>query len=361
MKVSFTVLLLLIVSLSGFAQPRKTKNIIVITLDGYRWQELFRGSDSAKLFKKEYLGQDSAWKVKKYWANTTAERRKMLMPFVWNTIAKQGQIYGNRDLGNNVNVTNPFWVSHAGYSEMFTGYVDSTITNGSPNNPYQNIFEFFNKQAGYKDKVAVFASWDEYYTILNQDRNKLPIYAGWVSVKGNNLSSTQKMLNQQQNYMPKLFGQHERLDAATYPMAKAYLEQNHPKVLYMAFIETDAFAHRSQYDFYLDAAHGIDSMIADLWAHLQSDPFYKDQTTLFITTDHGRGVNDDWNSHYKTIPHSNEIWFAALGPDIKPLGEVTVKEQLYQKQFATTIAAILGFNFTAAYPLGQKVQSILAK
>src|SRR5207244_1144561 len=101
-----------------------------------------------------------------------------------------------------------------------------------------------------------------------------------------------------------------------------YLEQNHPRVLYIAFIETDAFAHHMQYDFYLDAAHNIDDMISKLWAKLQSDPFYKDQTTLLITTDHGRGESDDWTSHGPKVTHADETWMAALGPDIKTLGEV---------------------------------------
>ncbi len=114
------------------------------------------------------------------------------MPFFWSTIAKQGQLYGNRDLGNYVNVTNPWWVSHAGYSEMFLGYVDSAITNGSPDNPHQTIFEFFNKQPGYQGKVSIFGSWREYYEIINQKRSGLPINAGWTEFKGPNLTETQK-------------------------------------------------------------------------------------------------------------------------------------------------------------------------
>ncbi|RYZ92608.1 MAG: phosphoglyceromutase [Sphingobacteriaceae bacterium] len=360
MKKLFTFSMLLFISISVFAQ-RKTKNVIVITLDGYRWQELFRGPDSVKLFKRSFFGQDSVSKIKKHWAPNIAERRERLMPFFWNTIAKQGQLYGNRDLDNLVNVTNPHKVSHAGYSEMFIGWADPKITNGSPNNPHQNIFEFFNKQPGYKDKVAVMTSWDEYYRILNSERNKFPIISGWVDVKGNNLNETQKLLNQQQHYMPKIFGNTERLDAATYPMAKEYIKQNHPKVFYLAFIDTDAFAHRGQYDFYLDAARNIDDMIADLWAQIQGDPFYKDKTTLFITTDHGRGENADWTDHGSRTPNSDQIWFAVMGPDTKALGELKTPGQIYQKQFAKTISAILGFDFTSPNPIGEVIPGVVKK
>lgn len=359
MKKLIIAILLLTVS-TVFAQ-RKTKNLVVITLDGYRWQELFRGADSAKLFKKGFFGQDSVWKVQKYWASTTAERRQKLMPFFWSTIAKQGQLYGNRDLGNFVNVTNPHWVSHAGYSEMFTGFVDPKTTNGSPNNQQVSVFEFLNQQSGYKGKIAAFTSWDEYPRIFNIGRSKFPLNSGWTEYKEEKLTDAQKILNQQQKYLPKIFGTTERLDANTYFLATEYIKQKHPQVFYLAFIDTDAFAHRWQYDFYLDAAHNIDDMIANLWAYLQSDPFYKDNTTLIITTDHGRGQNDDWNSHHVTIPHSDEIWIVAIGPDIKPLGEVKISGQLYQKQIAKTLAAILGFDFTGPNPKGDPIESMLNK
>jgi hypothetical protein len=42
------------------AQQRKTKNLVIVTLDGSRWKELFRGADSVFLFGKTFNSQDSA-------------------------------------------------------------------------------------------------------------------------------------------------------------------------------------------------------------------------------------------------------------------------------------------------------------
>ena len=47
---------------------------------------------------------------------------------------------------------------------------------------------------------------------------------------------------------------------------------------------------------------------------------------------------------------------AAIGPGIKAKGEVKDAQQLYQKQFAQTMAAALGFTFTAAHPIGEKIE-----
>jgi hypothetical protein len=350
----------LLASIATYAQNRKTENLVIITLDGYRWKELFTGADSFLVVNKKFMPGDSTALVKKYWATTPQERRKMLMPFVWTTVAKDGQLYGNRTIGNNVNVKNKYWFSYPGYNEIFTGYPDSAInSNDYPPNPNVNVLEYINKQSTYKNKVAVFASWNAYYRILNEERSGLYINAGWSELKDSDLNATQKTLNEQQAHLPHIFGETERLDGSTYALATEYLKKNHPKVLYLAFIDTDAFGHQGKYDLYLDAAHYIDAMIGELWNYLQQDPFYKGKTTLLITNDHGRGYEEKWTGHYYTIPHSDEIWFAAMGPDTKPLGEVTQPGQLFQNQIAKTIARLLGMNFTTQHEIGEPIHAVL--
>src|SRR5580692_4153798 len=77
----------------------KTKNLVIFLMDGYRWKELFGGADSALLFNSRFNKQDSAGVVANYWASSLQQRREKLMPFVWSTIARNGQLYGNRALG----------------------------------------------------------------------------------------------------------------------------------------------------------------------------------------------------------------------------------------------------------------------
>lgn len=360
MKRYSIILLLLAISQLTVAQSTKTDKIIIVTLDGYRWKEMFRGADSAYLFGKQYISQDSAGLMKKYWASNIDDRRKKLMPFVWNTIAKHGQIYGNRDLGNYVNVKNRYWFSYPGYNEMFTGYPDTLVnSNNYRPNPNITVQEFINKQPGYQNQVAAFTSWNAFNRILNEERCGFPVNAGYETLNVPDMNETQKVLNEQQYFLPKIFGSAERPDATTYFMAKEYLKQKHPKLLQLSFIDTDAFGHQGKYDYYLDAAHYNDAMIADLWKYLQSDPFYKDQTTLYIAVDHGRGDGSTWRNHSATIPHADEIWFAVMGPDTKSLGEIKASGQLYQNQHAKTIAALLGFTFTSKFPIGAPIISVL--
>ena len=354
-KILFTLILSVLYGI-GFSQ---TKNLVIVTTDGFRWQEMFRGADSAKLFPKRWFGMDSAAKINMYWGKNQLERRQKLLPFFWNHLAKHGQVYGNRDIGNKVNVTNPFWVSHAGYNEIFTGYADSVTTNGSGPNPNVTLLEAANKLPGFKNKVAVFASWDEYYDIFNVARSGLFINAGWNKMKDSAIGEIQELLNFQQDLLPQPFGITERLDASTYPLAKLHLHQHKPRIFYLALIDTDARAHRGEYDFYLNAAHAFDKILEDLWGYLQEDTFYKDQTTLLITTDHGRGRGKEWTSHHNTFPNSDEIWFAVVGPQTPYLGEVKKDQQLYQNQLAQTMAEILGIKYSGNKPKGNPVPGVI--
>lgn len=100
-------------------------------------------------------------------------------------------------------------------------------------------------------------------------------------------------------------------------------------------------------------------MIQDIWKTIQSDPFYKNKTTLYITVDHGRRDGPMWKHHGAKVEHSDEIWFAVMGPNTKPVGEVKTPEQLYQYQHAKTIAAFLGLDFTSPNPIGPIITSVM--
>ena len=152
-----------------------------------------------------------------------------------------------------------------------------------------------------------------------------------------------------------------RYDEFTFQYALHYLERERPRVMFIGFDETDSHAHGGKYDAYLKSAHHTDKMIRDLWNWIQSQSDYRDQTTLFITTDHGRGVGrNSWKNHRLLAPGSRHIWFAVLGPDTPSFGEMTGKGKYYQKQVAKTVAAFLGQPYRHNKPVGEVVQTMVA-
>jgi hypothetical protein len=145
------------------------------------------------------------------------------------------------------------------------------------------------------------------------------------------------------SYSP--WGESECMDSYVFYQGFEYLKTYSPNILYMMFGETDEWAHEDAYKNYLEIANSSDRWIKQIWDYVQSNQKYQDKTLLFITIDHGRGEGNLWTSHNNKIPNSHQTWFAVMGPNIKPIGEVKEKMQIYNKQFANTICSFLGFDF----------------
>jgi hypothetical protein len=242
-----------------------------------------------------------------------------------------------------------------------TGYADTTInSNDFPPNPNINVLEFFNRQSKFKGRVAAFGAWEAFDRILNEQRSGFSIISAFDKSGGDHPTAHQQLINSMLTDSYKPWGQDECLDVFTHYAAMEELKIKKPKVLYIAYGETDEWAHSGQYRNYLNAAHQVDAWIKQIWDYIQSQPQYKNKTALFITTDHGRGdvVKEEWTSHGSSIRDASETWFAVISPGIISKGEIKTEMQLYQKQFAQTIARLSGYTFKADHPVADEVEKV---
>lgn len=346
----FLSIILMAGALNGQISAVQTEHVFIITMDGLRWQELFGGAVDSMVTNRE-LTADQERVSNSYLAATPVERRAKLMPFFWEKIAVEGQVYGNRWLGSKVNCSNIFWFSYPGYSEILTGYSDPRIrSNAKEWNPNETVLEWFHKKPEFAGRVAAFGSWDVFDWIVNEQRSGIPVNAGNNRAEGKDLSIYEVYLNKLQGQSPLLWGS-VRPDFFTHNYMMEYLKRKHPRLVYISYGETDDFAHDGSYNRYLDAAHRTDVMWRELWDFLQADPVYAGKTSLIITTDHGRGDSpmEHWKSHGKIYRGSDAIWMAIIGPDTPALGVVDNDQQLYQNQVAKTAAALLGYNYENTY------------
>jgi len=351
------VLLLVLPVILHAQQKKKTENVIIVTLDGMRWQEVFKGIDEV-LLNDSVFTQDKKGLAQKFWVATENERRAKLFPFLWTVLEKEGQVYGNRTYNNKMDNANPYWFSYPGYNEIFTGYPDTAVnSNDKIWNKNENVLEFLNKQKGFGNKVAAFTTWDVFPYILNRQRSGIYINSDMDSLQFN--TPALKLINDMQFLAAQPID--VRLDIFTYMAAREYLKAYRPRVLYIAFDETDDFAHAGMYDQYIKSAHAADAMIADLWKNIQALPQYRNKTSLIVTCDHGRGdkLKSNWRHHGQEIEDAHEIWLAVMGPDTRAVGEVKQPMQLYQKQIAATIAALLGYKFIANHPVADSISDVI--
>ena len=357
-KVLFPILILLLVAVKAIGQDNHTTKVVLITLDGLRWQELFTGADPLLITNKVYVHDTTALKSS-FWRNSAKERREALMPFLWKEVSKLGQLHGNRALGSKVDLTNTMWFSYPGYNEILSGKADDSRidSNDKVNNPNTTILEIANSDPRYTGKVAAFGSWDVFPFIVNKERSKVPVNAGFEIAKGEDLTEREEFLNQLQPQIPSPWGS-VRLDAFTHHYALEHMKKTLPQLIYIAYGETDDFAHDGDYQAYLNSARNTDNLIKELWEFTQKEAFYKGHTVFIITTDHGRGTHPlkTWKDHGNKVNGTGQVWFIAFGNQVKPMGEVDTNEQLYSNQIAPTVLDLLGIPINKEEMKGDVIQ-----
>lgn len=333
------------------AAERATKNAVLVLVDGLRWQEVFRGADRALIENPEGHVKDQDALRRAYWREDAVARRVELMPFLWGTIAAQGQVLGDRDAGSPVDASNGLKFSYPGYSEMIVGFHDPRIdSNDKKPNPNVTVLEFLHGRPGFGGSVAAFGVWDVVPSIVNRERCGFYVNAGFEPVLVQPISPEQTLLNRLKVELPRQWDSMPP-DAIGFRAMVEYVKAQAPRVVYFTFGETDEFAHEGRYDRYLEAAHRTDGFLRHLWAELQATPRYRGTTTLIVAADHGRGRGpDDWSKHGKEIAGAEEIWIAVIGPDTPPLGARRDAGPSTQAQIAATLAAALGEDYRAAEP-----------
>ena len=355
----------LLVCLTCAAATRETRNIILVTADGLRWQDLFGGMDPIlKDEKSAGMEQEAALKAK-LWRIAPEERRRALMPFFWTTIAPKGVVLGNLKKGSSVRVTNAYRVSYPGYSEILTGRAQDEAIRGNDavRNPTPTVLEFLRRRLNLdSSQVALFASWEMFQLIGEHQPGSVVINAGYRDYDGPNPSARMRELSALQFQVLTPWTE-ERHDYITFEMALEYMKAAKPRVLHIAFDETDDWAHDRHYNRVLDAIQYLDRCLAKLWDTIQDMPDYRGKTTFIVTADHGRGGTiEDWHSHGKDVAGADQIWMALVGPDTPAVGEVTNAPGIFQRDVAPTMIDLMGLDYREYEGvLGQPIAMALAK
>jgi hypothetical protein len=327
----------------------RAQNVIVVTLDGLRWQEFFGGAERA-LFGKDADKADPPTAVKRFWRDTPEARRAALMPFMWEVVARSGQVFGDPSKNSLCHVTNGLWFSYPGYAELLSGVADPRVdSNNKVNNPNVTVLEWLNGRPGFQGRVAAFGAWDVLPFILATERSKLPVGDGYPPVPSPK-TDRERAINDMAADLPPIW-EGAPLDAPIMHAAFECLRTRKPRVLYVLLGETDEWAHEPRYDLYLDAAWRGDRFIRRLWEMTQSMPEYKGRTALVVAVDHGRGATTrDWTDHGRKVPAAERTWVAVMGPDTPALG-VRENVTVTTSQIAATIAALAGEDYRRAVPV----------
>jgi hypothetical protein len=209
------------------------------------------------------------------------------------------------------------------------------------------VLEWLNRKPQFRDKVAAFGAWQVFDGIFNRQRCGFLVNSGYDLIDEKLSHSPQlELLNELKEKSPRVWLD-ESFDPLPFYTAIEYLKVNKPRVLFIGLGETDNWAHMGSYPEYLNAVHRDDQYLRELWNLLQSMPDYKDQTTLIVLPDHGRGSGLLWRLHALPVSGAGQTWMAFLGPDTPAWGERRMAAPVTESQIASTIATALGEDYNA--------------
>jgi hypothetical protein len=277
-----------IVSILFLCSIANSQNVVIIVVDGARYSETF-GADSLNI------------------------------PHLWTQLRPLGTIW-TKFRNNGITKTDP------GHASIVTGTWQN-IDNKGVNRPTQpTMFEYFRKACGESETATALVVGKHKLDILSYsthtDYGK--IYTAFTSIDTDDISTAQSF--------------------------KTLLKQNHPRLALVNLPDTDAGGHSGDWIQYISALHTADSLVYDIWETLKADSFYRDNTTLFITNDHGRhdNIHGGFENHGDECEGCRHIMLLAIGREFSA-NSVVVKPRT-QCDILPTAGELL--SFPTPYTIG---------
>jgi uncharacterized protein (DUF1501 family) len=130
-----------------------------------------------------------------------------------------------------------------------------------------------------------------------------------------------------------------------------------PSLLFITLHDIDV-AHSGAYSLYLDAIQRADRLCAELWQEVETNPEYKDRTTVLIMPDFGRDADGEGNGfqHHRTgSPMARTTWMLALGKGTRP-GTI-VSRPVESIDLTPTVASLYGIE--TPFSMGRPIAELL--
>ncbi|UKN03539.1 alkaline phosphatase family protein [Paracrocinitomix mangrovi] len=269
----------------------KTKNVIVVIMDGPRYTET--------------------------WGDSTHQH----IPHLANDMVQHGVLYTNfRNNGPTYTV--------AGHTAICTGNYQKIKNNGYELPKKPSMFQYWLKETGKKNnKAFVITSKDKLAVLTNcKDRDWRDKFRPNQDCGNNGLFTGYRIDYKTADKVIEIFG------------------RDKPELALINFQQPDSWGHANNWEKYLAGMKKTDEYIYRIFQYINTDPNYKDQTTLFVTNDHGRhldGHKDGFVSHGDGCEGCRRILLYAYGPDFKR--NLKLDTQREQIDIPATIAEMMGF------------------
>ncbi|WP_454784613.1 alkaline phosphatase family protein [Legionella sp. WA2024007413] len=290
----------------------KINQVIYITLDGVRWQDIYQNQQH--------------------------------LPKFWQMHANKVIFYGN-PRGNKPMYTASVPISLPSYQSQMAGAVQPCADNKCGRIKVETLPEVIIQQLHLPKKdVAIFSSWPEIAYAVEHIPGTTFNNNGNESVYDpNHLKPDQVMKELNQKQLEDHPKGNDRYDRYTFAQAWHYFITFQPRFLWISLNDADEAAHVNDRTAYYKILSYYDGVLDEILSYLKNKGIDK-QTLVIITTDHGRGDGSNWVHHGPEYPESKKIWAFVMNGQLARDAEDKKKNRYSLLSIRPTIEKALGLD-----------------
>lgn len=301
-------------ALPSIFPSEKITHVIYVTLDGVRWQDVFKNPEQFQKLKNKYA---------------------------------MGKFYGVPRSRTMMEVAS-IPISLPSYQSQMAGVVQPCNGNDCGRIHVTTLPEnILEKMHLSKKDVVVFSSWPIIDLAAQHVLDKIYANTGNIPAIDPTTGQSDAMmakLNQEQiGDHPYGLDDPHRYDKYTFAQALHYLKNYQPRFMWISLCDGDDAAHRKDLRGYYQALTYYDDIIDQLFETLNILEIEKN-TLIIITTDHGRGNGEFWVKHGPEFPESKQTWAFVMHGDLLPVARNGKMSYYNTLSIRPTIEAALGIK-----------------
>lgn len=291
--------------------------VVLVTIDGVRWKEIFEGTDPAR-------------------AKGPPVSAAALTPNLHKLGFERGAFIGAPGRGT-IAASGPNYISLPGYTEILGGRPSIACQRNDCSRTVVPTVLDEARAAGAK--VAAFTSWSTLELAVTATPGTFAMSCGRRGGEPIDPSPGHG------DYRP---------DRVTAEIALTHFEVEQPDVFYLGLGDPDEHAHFGNYGGYIDAIQQADAAVGRLISILDRSERGR-RTHVFVTADHGRA--DDFQNH-GPMPEAARVWMVAAGPKFRARGTVASFTERRLSDIAPTMRRVLGLTPDGSERAGRPIEEL---
>jgi hypothetical protein len=294
--------------------------VVILTIDGVRWQEVFGGTDPSL-------------------SPLPTAPASAIAPNLHRLGSERGAFVGAPGYGT-IAASGPNYISLPGYTELLSGRPSVACTSNECSRTTLPTVLDEARAAGAK--VAAFASWDRLSLAATTSPGAFRVSCG---------------RDGDHSIEPWPGHGDYRPDRTTADLALAYYQAEEPDVFFLGLGDPDEYAHRGDYARYVTAIQQADDVLGRLLDILDRAGERGKRTHVIVTADHGRAY--DFRNH-GGMPEAARVWMVASGPRFFARGATRSTRERRLADVVPTLRLVLGLTPDTSKRAGTPLDELFA-